>query len=263
MPNSDPARGGIWMSRTENAPEILIRSCSSHDEQRLCVDLQRRIWNFADEDLVPPAIFVVAQHTGGHAYCAFHDGKAVGFALAFSAETGGRRFWHSHMVGVLPDFQNRGVGRMLKSHQREEALRAGVPTIEWTFDPLEPPNAYFNIARLGAIVRHYIPNCYGGSTSPLHGGLPTDRLAAEWHVASERVKERLAGISIPLSGFSTVEIPVPIAIREWRVSDIVRAQEIQSELRNKFMDLFARSYAATGFRQEPEQCVYILERYED
>jgi predicted GNAT superfamily acetyltransferase len=137
-----------------------------------------------------------------------------------------------------------------------------VPTIEWTFDPLEMRNAYFNIARLGAIVRHYIPDCYGGSTSPLHGGLPTDRLVAEWHVASDRVKNVVAGAAI-VSGLSAVETPVPIAIREWRVSDTARAQKVQQELRSKLTDLFSRGYAITGFRREPEQCVYVLERYED
>jgi predicted GNAT superfamily acetyltransferase len=106
------------MSRTEIAQAISIRSCTSHDDLKLCVDLQRRIWSFADEDLVPAAIFVVAQHTGGHAYCAFDDGKPVGFTLAFSAARDGQYFWHSHMAGVLPEYQNRGVGRMLKMHQR-------------------------------------------------------------------------------------------------------------------------------------------------
>jgi predicted GNAT superfamily acetyltransferase len=250
------------MSRTETGQAISIRSCASHDELKLCVDLQRRIWNFAEEDVVPSAIFVVAQHTGGHAYCAFDREKAVGFALAFSAEHDGRRLWHSHMVGVLPEYQNRGVGRMLKSHQREEALRAGVPTIEWTFDPLELRNAYFNIARLGAIVRHYIPDCYGSSTSPLHGGLPTDRLVAEWHVGSDRVRDILAGASrSPRT--SGLEIPVSARIREWRDSGDVRAQEMQSELRNKFTDLFSRGYAVTGFRRGTEHGDYILERYED
>jgi predicted GNAT superfamily acetyltransferase len=240
------------MSRTETG--ISIRSCTSHDELRLCVDLQRRVWNFGDDDLVPAAIFVVAQHTGGHAYCAFAGEKAVGFALAFSAEHYDRRVWHSHMVGVLPEYQNQGVGRMLKLHQRDEALRAGIPTIEWTFDPLEPRNAYFNLARLGAIARQYIPDCYGGSTSPLHGGVPTDRLVAEWHIGSERARSTAAG---------AIEIPMPTAIRDWRVSDRARAFNVQSELRRKFTDLFSRGYAVTNFRRAPEECFYILEPYED
>ena len=261
MRSSVPARDGISMSRTEAAPGVTVRACDSHDDLKLCVDLQRRIWNFDDEDLVPAAIFVVAQHTGGHAYVAFDGEEGVGFALAFSAEHDGHRLWHSHMVGVLPDYQNRGVGRMLKLHQRDEALRTGVDTIEWTFDPLELRNAYFNIARLGAIVRRYIPNCYGDTTSPLHGGLPTDRLVAEWHVGSERVQQAVRGkIAAPVSG---IEIAVPAAIREWRKSDPERAREVQSELRGKLTSLFSKGYAVDGLRRETECCIYVLERYED
>jgi predicted GNAT superfamily acetyltransferase len=238
---------------------VTIRPCQSHDDLKRCVDLQRRIWRYDDEDVVPASIFVVAQHTGGHAYCAFHDDEAVGFALAFSAQRGGRGFWHSHMVGVLPEYQNQGVGRLLKLHQREEALLAAVPTIEWTFDPLELRNAYFNIARLGVIVRHYIPDCYGGTTSPLHGSLPTDRLVAEWHVRSSRVEAALAG----KAAVDGIEISVPVRIGEWKSSGDQRAHQIQADLRHRFTDLFARGYAITGFRRGNEHCEYVLEPYED
>ncbi len=252
------------MARIETAPavsrQVTVRSCQSHDDLKLCVDLQRQIWGYDGEDVVPTSIFVVAQHTGGHAYCAFHDEKAVGFALAFSAEHHGRRFWHSHMVGILPEYQNQGVGRLLKLHQRDQALRAGIPSIEWTFDPLELRNAHFNIARLGAIVRRYIPDCYGGSTSPLHGSLPTDRLVAEWRLLSARADAALAGMKLEQAGAHAIEIPVPAQIRELKDS---AGSEIQADLRRQFTDLFARGYAVTGFRRGDENCEYVLEPYED
>lgn len=254
------------MSQAEPAPQtgtdVSIRACQSHDDLKLCVELQRRVWNFADEDVVPAAIFVVAQHTGGHAYLAFHQNRAVGFALAFSTEHDGRRFWHSHMVAVLSEFQDQGIGRMLKLHQRSEALRLGIPAIEWTFDPLELRNAHFNIARLGAIVRNYIADCYGASTSPLHGGAPTDRLVAEWLVGSDRVKQILGGASRGAAA-DAIEIPVPSPIRELRHSGDPRALEIQADLRGRLTQLFSRGYAVTHFRREPERGVYLLEPYED
>jgi len=272
MRNSARARDGISMNGIENRAQdgneltedlvsnkVTIRSCQSHADLQLCVDLQRRIWKFDHQDVVPASIFVVAQHTGWHAYCAFHGDEAVGFALAFSAEHhDGRRFWHSHMVGVLPEYQNRGVGRALKLHQRDEALRAGIPVIEWTFDPLEARNAHFNIVRLGAIMRRYIPDCYGGSSSPLHGSLPTDRLVAEWHLRSHRVEAALADLPVPRAG--AVSIPMPARIREVENSD---RREIQAELRRQFTDLFSRGYAVTGFRRGDESCEYVLEPYED
>src|SRR5205085_1868843 len=88
---------------------------------------------------------------------------------------GGQPYLHSHMLGVLPEYHNARIGRRLKLRQREEALSRGIALIEWTFDPLELKNAFLNIQRLGAIVRHYYPNQYGTTSSPLHGGLPTDR----------------------------------------------------------------------------------------
>lgn len=245
------------MSRTESPPaisdQVTIRPCGSHAELKLCVDLQRRIWNFGDEDIVPAALFVVAQHTGGHAYCAFHGEEAVGFALAFAAGRDGLRFWHSHMVGVLPDYQNQGVGRLLKLHQRDEALRLGIPLIEWTFDPLQPRNAYFNIERLGVVIRRYIPDCYGESSSPLHGSLPTDRLVAEWRLASPRVRSVLMGTAALQHGPAAVEIAIPD----------LKNREIQAGLRHRFEELFSRGYAVTGFRRGNEMCEYVLEPYED
>ena len=76
----------------------------------------------------------------------------------------------------------------LKLFQREEALARGIELMEWTFDPLEIKNAYLNIEKLGAIARRYSVNQYGITTSPLQGGLPTDRLIAEWWMNSRRVQ---------------------------------------------------------------------------
>ena len=232
---------------------ITVRPCSSHEDLALCVDLQRRVWQYADEDVVPANIFFVAQHSGGHAFLAFNDQHPAGFALAFSAEDKHGRYWHSHMVGVLPEYQNHGVGRMLKLRQREEALLAGIPRILWTFDPLERRNAHFNIARLGAIVREYIPNCYGESSSTLHRGLPTDRLVAEWQLRSPRVDAAIASKLAGPSGPSIVEVVAPAE----------RALELQTELREKLTDLFARGYAITGFRRQPAgasgNSYYLLE----
>ena len=70
-----------------------------------------------------------------------------------------------HMTGVLPEYQNRGIGRQVKLAQRDDALSRGMNLIEWTFDPVEVLNAHFNRARLGAIMREYLPNLYGRSES--------------------------------------------------------------------------------------------------
>ena len=96
------------------------------------------------------------------------------------------------MVGVIPEVRNRGIARALKLAQRDDALARGFDLMEWTFDPTEIKNAYINIAKLGAIVRRYQHNFYGPSSSPLQGGLPTDRVYAEWWLRSKRVERALA-----------------------------------------------------------------------
>ena len=121
----------------------------------------------------------------------------IGYALAIPGLRDGRPYFHSHMLAVAPEYRNRGVGKMLKLAQREDALARGIELIEWTFDPLEIKNAFFNIEKLGAIVRRYTPDFYGASTSPLHGNLPTDRLHAEWWLRTARVHALIAGEELP------------------------------------------------------------------
>src|SRR3954469_12861952 len=115
------------------------------------------------------------------------------------------------MLGVLPEYRNSGLGREMKLRQREEALLAGIELIEWTFDPLEIKNAFFNIERLGAVVRRFVLNQYGTSTSHLHGGLPTDRCVAEWYIGSPRVEIASEG-RVPPRSEVTERISVPVEI---------------------------------------------------
>src|SRR5438270_10853013 len=105
----------------------------------------------------------------------------------------GTSYLHGHMLGVMPEYRDSGIGRLLKLKQREDALARSIELIEWTFDPLETKNAYFNVERLGAIVRRYVCNQYGTTTSHLHGGLPTDRCTAEWWIGSDRVNKVIGG----------------------------------------------------------------------
>ena len=162
---------------------IEVRRLSALAEFSEALRLQQCVWGFADSDLVPVALFVVASKIGGQVLGAFDRGKTIAFCLCIPGlKPGGKFYLHSHMMGVLPAYRNTGLGRKLKWKQRDYALASGVDLIEWTFDPLEIKNAFLNIERLGAIVRRYVENQYGTTSSHLHGGLPTDRLVAEWWV---------------------------------------------------------------------------------
>ena len=241
---------------------IRVRTMEEPQEMSVCVELQRRIWGFAPLDTVPAQIFIVAKKTGGQVMTAYDGRTPVGFALAFAAMREGLAYLHSHMVAVLDEYQNRGVGRLLKLAQRADALQRGINLIEWTFDPLQVKNAHFNIERLGAVARHYIPNLYGRTTSPLHAGLPTDRLVAEWWVRSQRVEDVLAGrprVTNPDCG----RIAIPAGIRGISGDEPQKAENIQAAVRDQFLANIANGRAAVGFEFNKGQGTYLLEPYED
>jgi predicted GNAT superfamily acetyltransferase len=236
--------------------EIEIRHCTTLAEYDECVSLQRTTWG--KDILVPSAIFVVAEHSGGQVLGAFDGKKIAGFTLALAGVRDKQPFLHSHMTAVLPEYQDRGVGRRLKLFQRQDALKHGIGLVEWTFDPLEIKNARFNMTRLGAVVRRFIPNCYGITDSPMHAGLPTDRFIAEWWLDSERVKDILADNPQP-TGASVQRISIPADIGEIKASDREAGARIQSELREQFEKCFARGYVATGFEATGETAEYVFE----
>lgn len=238
---------------------ISVRALRTPEECEGLESLQQQIWGFADPDVVPRRLFIVANHTGGLTLGAFLNGRLVGFCLAFAArKTGGLSYWHSHMLGVLPEFRDRGIGRLLKLEQRRYALDAGLSLVEWTFDPLELKNAYFNIERLGVITRTYLPNFYGRTTSKLHAGLPTDRLLAEWWIRSKRVQAKTSDASQQLNDEFVEAIHVPAVISKLRQEDPQTAQELQAQIRAAFMKAFERGLVVTGFKITPTEGIYLL-----
>src|SRR5262245_38526673 len=174
-----------------SAGTIEIRKCRDREEVAACVALQKEVWNFSDAELMPLRLFTEAENIGGQVIGAFDDGRLVAFALSLPGARGGHSYLHSQMLAVRADYRNAGLGRKIKLFQREDAIAGGFELIEWTFDPLEIKNAYLNIERLGAITRRYNVNQYGITSSPLQGGLPSDRLVEEWWMRSKRVEQLL------------------------------------------------------------------------
>jgi len=241
---------------------IVIRKCEAMDEFHECVRLQREVWGEADLEVEPVTLFIVASQTGGQVIGAFDGDRMVGFTLALAAVRHGSAYLHSHMTGVLSKYRDRGVGRMLKLFQREEALGRDIRLIEWTFDPLEDRNAHFNLNRLGAICRKYIPNLYGVTTSPLHRGLATDRLLAEWVLDSPRVITAVSqGHVEPVLEAGRVSLPPDL--EERKAKEPERLGDVQERLRREFTTWFERGHAAVGVRPEGRGASYILAPWSD
>jgi predicted GNAT superfamily acetyltransferase len=242
--------------------DISIRKCTVLDDFRRCVAIQKSVWGESDLEVEPYVTFVVANQTGGQVIGAFDGETMVGFTLALAAFRGNTRYLHSHMTGVLPSHRNRRIGRMLKLFQRDEALARDIRLVEWTFDPLETRNAHFNFNRLGALSRQFIPNFYGVTSSPLHRGLVTDRLLAEWHLDSKRVIGALNDLT-PDPTDSPATIQLAAELEQWKSGDLSRIAELQTRVRNEFQRWFAKGYAATAVRFTPSGANYHLSPWSD
>ncbi len=237
---------------------IEARPLKSTAEFREAVRLQKEIWAFNDVELLPVRLFVVATKIGGQALGAFSGRKLIGFCLAIPGlKADGTPYLHSHMLGVSARYTNQGVGRMLKLEQRHDALARGLHLIEWTFDPLELKNAYFNIERLGAIVRRFVLNQYGTTSSALHAGLPTDRCVAEWWISSLRVEAVLARQRPPLPPIEE-RISVPREIAEIKKNNLRKARKIQRSVSEQFLRSFERGLVVLGFERSESAGTYLL-----
>jgi predicted GNAT superfamily acetyltransferase len=246
----------------ERGENIQIRKLTEHREFVEAVALQKTIWGFDEIDLLPVRLFVVATKIGGQAFGAFDGNKMVAFCLALPGlKADGGYYLHSHMLGVLEDYRDCGLGRRLKLAQREDAIARGVALIEWTFDPLELKNAFFNLERLGAVVRRFVFNQYGTTSSALHGGLPTDRTIAEWYVRGARVTALLNGSPLPRpETVARIEVPADIAAVKTR--DPARAREIQAAVSGQFDRYLSQGLAAVGLERGEKISTYLLTPWE-
>lgn len=262
---------------------IAIRRAESVDDYRACQDAQRRAWGIADESyVVPIATMVGAQLHGGLVLGAFlPSGEAVGVSFAFLGRVGSRICLYSQLTGIVPGWQSHGLGSQLKKAQRELALADGVDLIAWAFDPLQAGNAHFNLGKLGASAGRYVDNMYGARTDALNAGVPTDRIIAEWELASSPTSElpahdaarlpRLINTTDPTGRISVhpaetpralVEIPDDIA--GLRTSDPARAEHWRVAVREALAMSFASGYRAVGFVRLTEDGTrrgyYVLQR---
>ena len=149
---------------------ITVRHLSGADELDACVRMQRETWG-ADW-VVPYPMLLVSQKLGGILAGAFEgDGPMLGFVFGVPGVIAGEIVHWSDMLAVHPDARNRGIGRALKTFQRDAVRAMGIKTMYWTYDPQVARNAHLNLNILGAEVTEYVPDMYGPGT---------DRFIVRW-----------------------------------------------------------------------------------
>lgn len=239
--------------------KIRIEALTELEQFDRCVELQNTVWSYDLSGMMTQKVFLLASQIGGQVLGAFEGDTLVGYAMGLPGMRNGHAYLHSHHLAVLPEWRNYGVGRRLKLAQREDAIARGFELMEWTFDPLEIKNSYLNFAKLGAISRRYRHNFYGASSSPLHGGLPTDRIYAEWWLKSDRVKKALAGETPVIDVAERVQVPA--AIYEWKASDEERplALALQQQNAEALQSAFERGLSVLGYeRNEQGDGTFLL-----
>jgi chorismate synthase len=176
-----------------------IRELRTIAECRGVVGIQEAVWGTGSE-IVPASVLAASIRRGGILLGAFEEDMLVGFVWSMPGWRDGAPTQWSHMLGVRPEARGRRLGERLKLAQRERALASPAELIEWTFDPLQAPNAHLNLAVLGCVATTYLVDAYGDMPGPLHRGTATDRLIAEWWIRRPHVERRVARRSQSTSG---------------------------------------------------------------
>lgn len=236
----------------QNEAPIVVRPVDSFSEMDACVDLQQSVWQLPDFEVIPRRVFVVARAVGGQFFAAWDGETLAGYVLAVPGIRSGRMYLHSHMLAVAPEYRNRGIGMKLKLAQRDDALARHIDWIEWTFDPLQGKNAYFNLEKLGAIVRRYTPEFYGPSGSSANA--PMDRLHAEWWLNSKRVQASIARMPTPkYSVKETVTVTdLSSSAPHSAGASTASTLELLLPVRRQFLAAFSSGLAGLGLERSGE-----------
>jgi predicted GNAT superfamily acetyltransferase len=240
------------MSVNEN---YTIRICNTFEDYEKCIELQRKVWHLRDIDITPLRIYVISQNAGGFTLGAFSsEGEMIGFLHTLPAVGERREFiYYSHMLAIVPEMQNSGLGREMKLRQRERALENRVPYLIWTFDPLQSRNAHLNINKLGCIIRRYKINFYSSSmASVFDANVESDRLMAEWWISSPRVEAAIAGRR-PDFPPDAPFVEVPYDIASVRAHNLDAVREWRNKTREQFQSVFGRGLVCTGFEPGSEE----------
>lgn len=245
---------------------INYRVSTAPKDMEHIVDLEIQIWGIQPRDAFPAHMLCLAQHNGGVIIIAETD-KIIGFSIGFPARRAQQLVLWSFITGVHPEYQGQGIGAALKQTQRHWAAEHNYESIVWSFDPLQPGNANFNLNHLGAVARIYRPNLYGTMQDAINRGMQSDRLEAWWHTTRNAPAPGIANEPVFLvedhrdKPHTLVNFPdkstesLAIAIPRHRE---VNLQLWQKQVRRAFQHAFKLGYEAHTFVRGDHTNYYLL-----
>ena len=173
--------------------KIAIREPRSWEEIEALEGVQVGAWGMKPIEVIPGHMVRGIMVAGGIVLGAFdsESGRAVGCVVSLLGERNGKKFVWSHITGVVRELQGSSLGYRLKLAQRKAALLKGIELMEWTFDPLQGLNSYFNLSKLGVICNTFLWNYYGEIRDEINRGMRSDRYKVKWFLKSRRVIRRI------------------------------------------------------------------------
>jgi predicted GNAT superfamily acetyltransferase len=257
-------------ANAEQSPDIEIREVTAIEEYDACIRLQREVFGLPDLEISPRRHLIVSHQAGGWTLGAFVEGKLVGFVHHLAAVRGDEIFGYSHMMAVAAEFQNYGIGARLKWAQRTRALSEGRDFIKWTFEPTRVRNAYFNLNRLGVVVREYAVNFYGTDyvTNPAEkaagvSGMDSDRVFASWDLRSPRVAALATGAEYPLPAEPDRTIGIPADYSALLKSDPEAGKLEALRVREEFVKALGDGLVCRAFARDAARPRYLFYRDQD
>jgi predicted GNAT superfamily acetyltransferase len=251
----------------EQSSDIEIREVTAIEEYDACIRLQRDVFGLPDLEISPRRHLIVSHQAGGWTLGAFVEGKLVGFVHHLAAVRGDEIFGYSHMMAVATEYQNHGIGARLKWAQRTRALSEGRNFIKWTFEPTRARNAYFNLNRLGVVVREYAVNFYGTDyvTNPAEKAagvrhMDSDRVFARWELRSPRVEALAAGAEHSLAAQPDRTIEIPADYSALLKSDPTAGKAEQMRVREEFVKALGDGLVCRAFERDAARPRYLFFR---
>ena len=240
-------------------PDVTIRECVSTEDFQQCIGLERAVWKDDDLGIMPIRLYMISKACNAPTIGAFESsGRLVGFVHTMIALMDSHHVYHSHLAAVREDLRHKDIGYKMKLAQRQHAVKAGVPLIVWTFDPLQSRNAHLNINKLGAVIRRYEVNYYGeGLSTVFDSEVPSDRIFAEWWVSSPHVESILAG-NRPQVEVSVESVLVPEDINSIRARSVEEHLKWRLRVREDFQRKLVDGLIVRGFERESGTSRYLL-----